>query len=36
MPQNWWPMPWSGMIFGPIILIVFLVIAVMIGSATKR
>ena len=36
MPQNWWPMPWFGMIFGPIIMIVFLVIAAMIGLALLR
>lgn len=36
MPQNWWPMPWFGMIFGPIIMIAFLVIAVMIGLALMR
>lgn len=35
MPYNW-PMPWFGMIFGPIIMIVFLVIAVMIGLALMR
>ncbi len=36
MPQNWWPMPWFGMIFGPIMMIVFLVIAVLIGVALIR
>ncbi len=36
MPQDWWPMPWFGMIFGPIIMIVFLVIAVMLGLALMR
>ena len=36
MPQNWWPMPWVGMIFGPLMMIVFLVIAVLIGLALLR
>lgn len=37
MPQgDWWPMPWFGMIFGPIMMIFFLVIAVMIGLALMR
>ena len=36
MPQNWWPMPWFGMIFGPLMMIVFLVIAVLIGLALLR
>ena len=36
MPQNWWPMPWFGMIFGPLMMIVFLVIAVLIGLTLLR
>lgn len=36
MPQNWWPMPWFGMIFGPLMMIVFLVIAVLIAVALLR
>ena len=36
MPHDWWPMPWFGMIFGPIMMIVFLVIAVLIGLAMLR
>ncbi len=36
MPQNWWPMPWFGMIFGPIIMIFFLVVGVLIVLALVR
>ncbi len=37
MPQwDWWPMPWFGMIFGPIIMIIVLVIAGVIVVALMR
>lgn len=36
MQGDWWPMPWFGMIFGPIIMIIVLVIAGMIVVALMR